>query len=76
VGTLDSRELGKVLMDAGILPPKCRKAVIVLELDQPVKVYTECFGDERCLCVDFKVLRDALLNPDEDPLGPPTVVEG
>ncbi len=43
----------ETLMGAGILPDNCRRAVIDVTVDKPVKVYYECYGDERLLDVDF-----------------------
>ncbi|KKN20053.1 hypothetical protein LCGC14_0939470 [marine sediment metagenome] len=39
--------------DAGILPDNCRRVIIDIAYDDAVKVYYECYGDERLLKIDF-----------------------
>jgi hypothetical protein len=51
-----SRQLGKVLVAAGIVPPHCAHAIIELKAGDIVNVYTRCYGDERLLEVDWSPL--------------------
>lgn len=42
-------DLGKILIDAGLIPPTTRRFVIDCDLDKPVTIYVEQFADERLL---------------------------
>ena len=44
---------GKVLEDAGIIPPNCRRFLIDVPLDDPVRIFYECFGDAELLDPKF-----------------------
>ena len=51
--TIMADELGRKLMDAGVVPASCRRIIIDLELGQLPRVFVECIGDSRMLEVDF-----------------------
>ena len=53
-------ELGKLLTDAGLIPPKTRRVIIDIDIDAPVRLYIEQFGTQRWLNVDWV---KALTNP-------------
>lgn len=46
---LAATELGSVLIEAGILPEHCTRAIIDIQVGEPVKVYAECLGDRKLL---------------------------
>ena len=46
-----SNQLSQRLIEAGIMPPKCRRAVIDLQAGHPPMLYFECLGDEALLDV-------------------------
>jgi hypothetical protein len=52
-----SRELGRKLIEAGIVPKDTRRVVIDIPCDGAVVLYVECLGDQRLLELgtdDFK----------------------
>ena len=40
-------EFMKQFVEAGLVPDNCRRIVIDLEVNDAVKVYYECFGDDK-----------------------------
>jgi hypothetical protein len=53
--------LGVKLIEAGILPPNCRRFVIDGLVGDPLRIYIECFGDEQVLeVVTPESLADAI----------------
>lgn len=43
---LTGRDVLRPLHDAGLLPPNCRALLLVIDIQEAVKVFYECFGDE------------------------------
>lgn len=43
----------EALEKTGLLPPEVRRIIIDIPLEDPVKVYYECFGDERMFTIDL-----------------------
>ena len=41
-----ARDIGKPLVEAGILPPNTKRFVIDCDINSAVKIYYECYGSE------------------------------
>jgi len=46
-------ELIKALTSEGLLPDNCRRMIIDIDCDNIVKIYYECYGDEKILKIDL-----------------------
>ncbi|MDZ4250310.1 MAG: hypothetical protein U0990_09505 [Candidatus Nanopelagicales bacterium] len=46
------------LASAGVIPPKCRRLIIDLQVDSIAKVYYECYADDRMFTIDVAKLLD------------------
>ncbi len=45
----------KQLIDAGVAPPETRRLIIDIPVDDVVKVYYECYGDEKMFTTELAV---------------------
>lgn len=45
----------KQLMEAGVVPPNTRRLVIDISIDEPVKVYYDCYGDDKMFTAELAV---------------------
>lgn len=45
----------KQLIDAGVVPPSTRRILIDIDHDATVKVYYECYGDEKMFTAELAV---------------------
>jgi hypothetical protein len=50
---IHARKLGKILIDAGIIPHHTTRAIIDISVDGPVTLYIEQFGTARLLSIDW-----------------------
>ncbi len=50
--TILGQDLFAQFIKAGIVPSNCRRMVIDMEVEKAVRVYYDCFGDERLLEVE------------------------
>ena len=50
---IDGKSLGRMLLDAGIIPPDCRRVIIDVPCEGVVVMYIEQFGDDRLLDIDW-----------------------
>ena len=48
-----SPELIKALVDAGIVPPMCRRLIIDIDVEGCVILYSESFADDKVFDIDF-----------------------
>lgn len=46
---ITSTSLSKKLIEAGIIPPNTRRAIIDIRMNDAVTIYIEAYGDERLL---------------------------
>ena len=56
----DDENLIKAFEEAGLVPTPCRRIIIDIEVGEAVKLFYECYGDERMLQLDLpKALHNA-----------------
>lgn len=59
--TGENPNLIPALLKAGVVPDGCRRIIIDIAVNTPVKMYYECFGDERILAIDLpKLLKEVV----------------
>ena len=58
---ISSTDFYRVLSEAGVLPSRCVKAVITLQVGKPVIIEMDCLADDRIKTVDFSGLVEAKL---------------
>ena len=54
-------ELGKALAAAGLVPDNCSRMIVDVQVNDVVRVYYTCFGDEDLLRVVVDLAREHLI---------------
>ena len=53
MGMITGCTLCKILLDAGIISPECRRVIIDVSIDEIVTLYIENYGDKRLLEINW-----------------------
>ena len=67
IKAVPSRDLYEILRTAGLVPANCGDVIIEMRVDQPVKIHTQSFPDERiCDAMEAFVKAAKVQEPDHE----------